>query len=259
MQNEIVNSDGKDIDVMLGDLPRAEAPLGFESAVRSRIGERDARGWFFSPVLLLGLKFAAPMAVLAVVGGFLILNGTGTPDTASVPPPTDTINSRAVRAGNDDGTATEPQSEEAVQTETAAGVVKPGSEKGADSRRGDTEQPGGGSKDLALSQDDPRINPPEFDPNRRVDVRPEPPKGSGISAESILTMIGIKPDCRPNGCLASAVSKQSIAERSGVKAGDLIESIDDKPIKAGTVFDGTVSVRTLALRRSGKRITVSLK
>lgn len=241
---------------MLGELPRAAAPSSFESAVRSRISMHGGSGWSSSPVLLLGLKFAAPVVVLAVIGTFVILSGTRTPDTATVPPPADTMDP-AIRAGNDTGVT--PQSEEAVQTEAASGVVKPGSKKGLDARRGDTEGPGGGSKDLALSQDSARINPPEFDPKGRKDVQPVPPKGNGITAESILTMIGIKPECRSDGCLASAVSKQSIAERSGVRAGDLIESIDDKPIKTGTVFDGTVSVRTLALRRGGKRITVSLK
>lgn len=257
MQDEKVNSDEREVEVMLGELPRAAAPSSFESAVRSRISMHGGSGWSSSPMLLLGLKFAAPVVILAVIGTFLILSGTRTPDTATVPPPADTMDPAATRSGNDAGIT--PQTEEAVQTEAAPGVVKPGSKKGLDARRGDIEGPGGGSKDLALSQDSARINPPEFDPNGRKDVQPVPPKGSGITAESILTMIGIKPECRADGCLASAVSKQSIAERSGVRAGDLIGSIDDKPIKSGTVFEGTVSVRSLGLRRGGKRMTVSLK
>ena len=74
------------IEELLGGLQKVDAPVGFEEGVMRRItgsgsGERS-RG----PMLLLGLKFAVPAAVLLLMGAMFVFFGGREPDVASVPP-----------------------------------------------------------------------------------------------------------------------------------------------------------------------------
>lgn len=248
------------IEKALGDLPRAEAPVNFEAMVRSRIAESDQQA-SWRPGWALGLKFAMPTMALLLLGAFFVFSGGSTMNdlpVLAVNGQTEIDSGHAVMPDAPGPVSESLKKKDQLATKGVNGqqntkVILP------DGKVLRPNEQGGGSEDKTVDQADPAIYPEGLDPNKKPDVRNiKPPTNNGISAEAILSMLGVKSECKQNGCVATAVAKQSIAERAGVKANDLIEAIDDKPVKAGTTFEGTINVRTLRVVRGGKRITIDL-
>jgi len=55
------------------------------------------------------------------------------------------------------------------------------------------------------------------------------------------------------------VKKGSSAERSGLRAGDVVEGINDKPVSDKTSFNGKFAGKSVQVRRDGKIVRIDLK
>ena len=53
------------------------------------------------------------------------------------------------------------------------------------------------------------------------------------------------------------LTKNSIAERSGLRVGDVMEAIDDRPIDP--LYKGTFGVKSISVRRDGNVIKIDIK
>ncbi|MEP6789145.1 MAG: PDZ domain-containing protein, partial [Acidobacteriota bacterium] len=69
----------------------------------------------------------------------------------------------------------------------------------------------------------------------------------------------IKPTFTASSWRAEAISAHSMAERVGVKAGDMIEAINDQPLSEKTVFGNKFDGKSLRIRRDGKSMQIELK
>ena len=248
-----------DLETALNTLGRVEAPLNFEAMVRSRITEGRAdspqAGW------MLGLKFALPTIALLLLGAFFLFpGGSGLNERAVMPVNAQTETGADSRIFPDaPGPVTEATKGKEALSARAANGQQNSNLSLTGSKPLSVGEPGGGSRDEAIGQPAPTIYPKGIDPSKRIGPQSiKPPTGNGIPAETVLAMLGIRSECKENGCEAAAIAKQSIAETAGVKLNDLIEAIDEKPVKAGTVFEGTLSVKRLRVLRGGKRITIAL-
>lgn len=229
---------------LLGSLPAADAPENFEAMVRSRIAGRRPSESLTRPVFWLALKFAAPVALLMFLGAFLALSDDSSLNVGLVPP----IDAPGVASA--DLTGDEPENTLALNPGNSSRRLPQNSRN---VERSGTGQP---SQDEALSQDDTTIFPPGVDPRRALQTNQSTPAGGSISASAILSMFGIATSCSDAGCTVVSIQPNSLASKVGIESGDLIEAIDDRRIRAGSSFEGSVNVSSLRIVRSGKRSTI---
>jgi len=120
------------------------------------------------------------------------------------------------------------------------------------------EAPGGGSIDQAGNVPN-KIYPRGFDPTPKATPDANPfNRDAKIPVTDILNLIGIKPAFTGSGWRAEAISAHSMAERVGVKVGDVIEAINDQPLGEKTVFGNKFDGKSLRVRRDGKPIQIEL-
>ena len=242
------------IEELLGGLQKVDAPLGFEERVMRRItgsgsGERS-RG----PMLLLGLKFAVPAAVLLLMGAMFVFFGGREPDVASVPPVPE---GQIVTSHSEEL----PQTTETASLGSSSSDQMPGSPKASASRPSNGSagpRPGVNSEDIALQGPGETFTPPGLDervPN--VDPSTVPP-GGGVNIRDVLSFIGVSADCGHDGCRVTSLSNGSLAQRAKLGVGDRIVSIDGRPINDSTSFSGPKSFKSFQVVRGGRTLTLLL-
>ncbi|MFN0277539.1 MAG: PDZ domain-containing protein, partial [Pyrinomonadaceae bacterium] len=103
---------------------------------------------------------------------------------------------------------------------------------------------GGGSIDAASRE--PRVIK-RLDPNRKITTVP---------AKDVLTSIGIEADATWK---VGSVKQNSVAERSGLKAGDVIEAVNNQTLTEKTTFGNKFNSKSLRVLRDGKSVQIDLK
>lgn len=232
--------DEEQVSRLLGGLDKVDAPANFESGVLSRIadGGSDPAG---SPVFWLALKFAVPLVVLVVLGAFFIVSDESTINADMIPP----VGAPGPGVAE---VAAEPANRSSAGTQNASPRM---------SKNQNVSQPPSGptSEDRALSQDNSTLFPPGLDPRNTAE---RDPSAGGVSAVSILEMLGVSSACTDKGCRVTTIQPYSVASKVGLRTGDLIEALDDKPVGAGRSFGGELRIRSVRVLRDGGRITIPL-
>lgn len=243
------------ITSLLGGLDRVEAPHGFETRVMRRIAEGQPGGETHRSVLLLVLKFAAPAAMLLLMGMLFVFFGDSEVSNAIVPPvpessaPITPEGAEAPRAVDGTLAATHPSEQ------------RPAAQQPVNSppRKRPASSPQIMSEDMAVQGPGETIRPQGFDSRpRNVDPAAVMPKG-GIKLTNVLNFLGVNAVCANDGCSVSSVSKGSFADRAGLAAGDRIISIDGRAVNAATEFSGQASFKTFQVDRGGRRLSLSTK
>lgn len=236
------------ISKVLRSLPQVEAPQHFEAGVRARIAQGRTSKSERQPLLLLGAKFAFPLVLLLILGGILIFTNQPEIDRSMVP----AIDDAGLSLASVDSPPESGQATSAVDP-TSENRVPPANRR---TKSPDNTLPA--VEDQALSRDDSTVFPKGVDPrNAGVSNRPLPTAGS-ISPESVLSMIGISSSCSSTGCRAIEVRSGSIAEKSGVRTGDMVEAIEDRLVGSTKPLQGRISVESLTIMRDGRRITLRI-
>jgi PDZ domain len=266
IDEEILTGDEAKVREMLGGLKRVEAPRDFGFKVQARIasakpGDFSARGgsWAF-------LKYAMPLGLVLVVISAFVINTLFDVSNTAVPVVADNFTPPAARpsvpVGNEVAVVTPPPAGSLVNSgpDTA---VKPGEEmlaknprKPVDGKKSSSDESGGGSYLTGLGNSKQIIQPPGSLANRG----PGSLETLGqIPVDQILKMVGINASFSDNGWKVGSVEANSIAERSGVKRGDLIEEINGQPVTGGTQFSGSFSGKSVMVKRDGKTQEIPLK
>ncbi|MEO6654475.1 MAG: PDZ domain-containing protein, partial [Pyrinomonadaceae bacterium] len=79
-----------------------------------------------------------------------------------------------------------------------------------------------------------------------------------IPAKDILTLIGVNAEFAGAEWKAGSVVRDSIAERSGIKKGDVIDAVNDQSLTEKTLFGNRFNIKILRVRRDGKSVLISL-
>lgn len=263
---EIIGFEDEAMSKLLGSLKRVETPGDFDFSVRARIAaarpSRSSGTW-----LPASIRLALPLGLMLLVGGYFALNSLYSPEDINLPAIADgqpAVAAPAVIPPQIESVP--PAANEFIayrgEIESATPAAKIGvnvSERRVPVRE-TNETPGGGSIDFSLGVPRQKIYPKGLDPNVRAtssskNVEQNPP----VSAKDILNSIGIDAAFNGSGWHVRSVSANNIAQRSGVKAGDLIEAMNDQTLDANTAFGGVFSGRSLRLRRDGASLTIVLK
>jgi hypothetical protein len=258
-------------------LPRVEAPNNFDFRVKARIAnakQADSQPRFFP-----ALRYVMPLGVIVLFLGILAFNanyflGDSAPQVAvNVPPAlietettasnSSTTNQIILPTDEDESLAISQSNANAVAVkdtqETQIPAVNSKKTQRTETPKKNTEEIDGiGSRDITVSQ--PKVTvPPEFDPNRRIEIMPNADDTKSFAAEEILPFLGIEGVLKNGRWQVKAVKQNSLAKHSGVEIGDVIEAIDGKRISDEPMRFKTVVVKNLTVSRGAKKIEIPLK
>ena len=251
--------DDDPISHLLSGLKRIDAPGDFEFRVKAGIAERSSTGTRYT-WLPGALKVAVPMALLLMLGGYVGIGSYYNPTNEQAmvtdarpldaAPPVETrpviiqpAESGPVNASNQFvALNSAPKPIEAVNRQITAGQDK--------TQLPRTAANGSGSYDEASreSQLIPLVN---TNPNGSG------PNSGKLSVKDVFGMLGISASFSTAGWIVGSTS--GIAQRSGVKAGDVIEAVNGQTVRGNTSFGGSFTGSSLRIRRDGKVIQISLR
>ena len=251
------------VSKLLGGLNRVDAPNDFDFRVKARIASgkptSKTASWF--PI---AIRYAVPLVLLLFVGGYFAFN-TFYPARNDIP-------AVAVVQTNDAPVADAAPHETIVpasdQTIAVAGDerlsesgIKPSvklPEKRISSGRLTTGTSGGGSY-VEASNKGRQILPRGFDLNVKAPLNPkEVDRNVQIPVKEILTLIGVNAEFAGAGWKAGSVVPNSIAERAGVKSGDVIDAVNEQPLTEKTAFGNRFNIKKLRVQRGGQSVLINL-
>ena len=243
---------------LLGGLKKVEAPQNFERHVFARLSTQDKDSSRFG-----FLKLAVPTAALAGLGLFLFLSGylggevptvdavATQPDTRKSQPLAPPQNSTV--AQNNVQPPREFRGPETAEARPSTQVEQPNQLQPPSLK--EKKRPGvGGSQDFG-SGDGGRTSAPGIDSNSRPGSDPDMEKlmrRPSILASDVLRYTGVTADFRAGGWTVNSVTQKSVAERVGLKAGDIILALNDVRIGKATPFPSGVDIKSIRVSRSGK-------
>jgi membrane-associated protease RseP (regulator of RpoE activity) len=250
---EFIGEPDEAVGRLIAGLPRVEAPSDFEMRVRARIasGRKAGSSWLIPLV-----RIAVPAALLIAIGGYfgyyaLYQNSpSANPAVVAVP---------EVKPAPQAETPTRDEVVAAVNTAPSPEVQEVGSESARQSpvpkRR--TTDSGIDSADSALTQTEIITQPGRTNPSLQ-NLSPAE-GGPGITPKDVLEQMGITASFTSDVWKVGAVQPNSMADKSGVKAGDIIEALNDQPLTKRTVLGRTFTGTSLRVRRDGHSIKLDLK
>ena len=224
---------------LLAGLKRVEAPTNFDFGVRARI----AAG---KPVKVRGVRipvligYAMPLVLLVFVGGYFGLRYFYSTKDANVPAVA-VASTTAPQLPSPAEVATAPTPEQIASANKPETVTAPDVLPVKKTVNVKTERPGGGSFDEGSS------------------VPRKIYRNTQIPLKDVLSLIGAKGSFGENGWKVDAPTANSLAERSGVQAGDVIEAINDQAVTEKTSFKSRSGIKSVRVRRDGKSIDIALR
>lgn len=254
------------ISGLIGSLKRVDAPNDFDFRVKARIakGRPAERNTSWLPA---SVRLAIPLVLLITVGGYFALSSYYSPKAIEVPAVAEVkpaVISPVVESQPAQPISAPPEQLIAERgnikpAETAINSVTRSNERKTASVTPANDRSGSGSYDEAAREVRTRF-PRGIDPNAK------PPANSAgfntnvlVPAKDVLTLIGVNASYDGAGWKVSSVTANSLADRSAVKAGDVIEAIDGQLVKANTSFGNGFSGKSLSVRRGGQSVQIDLK
>lgn len=259
-----------DVDSRIGstlrNLPEHEVPANFNQEVRSRISE-GTRSSDWGP----WVGVAVPAAAVCLIAFYVLMNpgfyseGPSPTDVATVQPD-ETITvpvEREIQAN-----PTDPEVKEVSEVDSGADIAQVQSDSDvipekpevieAPSRSEKTDD--AAPKEQIFSKDltakEPEITlPPGLDGNP---VKKNTSESRTFSATEILQPLGITSVPASSGRRVTAIVKNSLAEKAGIRVGDVVVALDGKSIGKPLVA-GTLRGRSVTVLREGKRMRISVR
>lgn len=256
-QDEPLDAESMRVVELLSALPRVEAPANFEFGVKARMAARRSTP---RSGMLPFLKIAAPLCLVLIVAGFVLFFGSY-PDSSG----TDVVVSPPNALATEPAT---PRQDEIRQTAAASEVAGPSSAEPAEpavsaqrtappfSRHANKDQ---GRRPLDFTQRSVNvIMPPGTESANPRNRNMNSTTSSDAPVNDLLEIWGIKAEFADSGWKVGSVVENSVGARSGVRANDVIESINSQPLKKDTKIK-TEGVRTVHVSRDGKQVTLSIQ
>lgn len=267
-RHKTIPNDDK-ISRLLGSLGRVDAPKDFEHRLKARIANdanspRTARK--SNPIL----AFAVPVSLLVLLGIFLYVSDLISPTTGRLEDVvvSEPINEKTAVTGS-------PEIAKAVQNadefrERASAVPAPPTTahnrailRSTATRKSSTQldRESGNSIVLSATQPERPILPPGINP-QRISPEDRPPgfdRQGKPTIDEVFELIGIETVRAVSGVTVRSVRRNGIADRSGVRSGDLVEAIDDRPINETTTFEDGSTLKTVRVRRDGRQVVLQIK
>lgn len=270
---------------MLGGLGKVEAPKDFYFGVKARIA--DAKSGDFQPQtnFFPALRYIMPLGFVIVLLSFVALSGlyfVGTQETPmaseqkplTTPAKTENLPKNDLVAANkiDEKQlveTVEDTSPEKLVIDEQKIVFNEGKSKVLVAESKD-KKPKITDKTIIKEEEDikskdsagtlsPTIIQPEFDSNKKVDAPVNPDTKKTTDIKEVLELSGIRTDSENGKLKVKSIGKNSIAERSGVKVGDLVLAINGKEITDEPLEGKTINIETITVFRKGETKVIAFK
>jgi hypothetical protein len=254
---ETLDKDEQAVSRLVAGLKHVEAPANFERRVMAKIAEgRPQRRSLFG---LPAIAYAVPALLVVLIAAFFVFKlrqstpvrpeSVTTAETVRQPEATPSANSTQM-----------PEPPSVAQDQQQPTLVStPGTiRKAVQQNRIANTNRGGGSYDEALPNKKQPL-PEGIDPNSRSSAnRGEVMSSTPIAVRDVLSMIGIEAESI-DGWKVKTVSANSVADRAGIKAGDVILSLGDHDLSAATDFQNSGSINSIRYSRNGVIKTVKIR
>lgn len=240
---------------LLGDLKRVTAPENFESQVKTRLAASRAPSRSFG-----FLKLALPTAALAGLALFLFLSGYMGREVATV---------EVVSTANENVTTKQERSQQnaaALNNDTAipqefrapeVAVSQPSPSQPGPNAKAQKNSNRIRSYDSVSDPQDKPILPRGFNTDQQTvgnSNSEREMRRPSIPVSELMRYAGVATDLRGNDLVVSSVIQNSVAERIGVKAGDVIVSLNEIRLGKTTAFPSGVDLKTMRVRRNGNLV-----
>lgn len=260
---KIVEIETARVSRLLAELPRVNAPGDFDFRVKARIARgRPVDG---NASLLAGwVRFVVPLVLLLCVGaffGFRSLYVSPEPNVLS-----DIASQQAsIEPEYSTSTGVEPPAnkvltaqvdEKSPDTNIRSNAALP---QKLIARTGSSNRNSGGGSYVESSGVLKIFHPKGLNANRLTPKLKDLGRSAGIAAKDILSQIGVDAGYSGTSWRVGSVKEKSIAERSGLKAGDVVEAINGQGLTEKTSFPSPFSGKSLSVRREGKSVQIELK
>ena len=256
---EDLRTEDRTVSELLHGLKRVDAPANFDSRVRSRIADGEAKtsaGWAGFPVPV----YVASLAVLLLVGSLFLLREfywNGKPDVpavADVKKPPTAPKGTSMNSQPQPGSNSIPAPSNTSSAPEVAG--SPTSILPFNKRNPNLDRlTPGGSKDSTLGSADPQ-NPRGFDLTGPKVSTTDPRGRSSIPVTMFLNALGIDAAFHGQELRITSVRGGSPADKSGVKSGDIIDAIGDTKITPTTSFGPRIEAKSITVIRAGQSIKI---
>lgn len=262
---------------MIDVLPRVDAPVNFDFRVKARIA--NSKPTDFQPRFFPILRYVMPLGVIVLLLGLIAFNtnyfsGDNAAEQIAVTLPLTSIEKEMAASnptftnqnilstfGNESSVAsqlnTNTVSIKDIREAQIAAVNSKKKRRTETPKKNAEESDGIGSRDITVSA--PTVTLPRgLDPNRRIETAPNADDTKFFTAEEILPFLGIEIVLQNENHTVKFIKRNSLAERSGVEVGDVIEAIDGKQISDEPFSGRTIKVKTLTVLRGVKKFEIAL-
>lgn len=243
-----------EVSRLLGDLNKVEAPKDFEFRVRAGIAggkpaDTSRMSWL--------VKATVPLVLVLMIGGYFGYRALRTEPVSSPSQPEKAQqNAPVAQPIQAPPIAQQPIGDPNIAKRDNV-VIQPDGTKPQAPKT--DNQPGGGSYEEAVKPTNP-IYPRGVDPRKtQADASKGQMPGARMSLSSFLSTAGITGGFAAGGWHVSSIADRSMAASSGLKAGDVIEYINDQPITGNIDLPSTFSLKSMRVRRNGASVTIPLK
>ena len=267
-------SDEQKVSLLLAGLERVEAPKDFDFHLKARIANARPADYGQGSLIPI-LRYVMPLALFLVVGAGIVVMSSGdspqpTPvaEVEQIRNPATTVPEQAYREP-----ATEPETSAGNTFEANIGSPQLAAERRAtpagsrsvpESSLPREVVPAGASRDMGGGAPSATpIVPPEFRQNTNTssnsstvpsEMAPKP-----MSVRDALGSIGIEAELVENKWKVRSVKSTTIAGQMGVKAGDVLESVDGREIDDKTEYkDGSFKVKTIRVKRGSTALDLQM-
>ncbi len=266
-----------------------EAPKDFNFRVKARIANSKPRD--FQPSFLPVLRYVLPLSVVGLILAFVIFNGFYSFNDKTVPQiaetnfqapiqkenqPTKVLENEQIASVDKSPTLDNEKSvsgdlnvkPQPIENKKELKTLKGGTQfvaansvkKPQPKIARDNEKNSVGSQTSDLASKAPRIFTPKGIPNSNQTTQNPPSfeNKSSITAEQILSQLGIESVSENGQRKVKKVSANSVGEHSGVKVGDVIEAIDGEKLTNEPIRAKTIEGKKLTITRGAVKIEILL-
>ncbi len=254
---------------LLSGLERVEVPKDFDFQLNVRIARgKPSRSWI---ELIPSLQFVLPLALvvvsIAALSGVYFFNKNSFEPIAINDVAAPDLSNELLNVAPDEDVLTRENEKPKTGIELSNSLLElikspeiatkdneaNQKSKASQSDPNSIKDAGAGSRDSAVTSIAPLIQP-EFDSNRKVDSSAILRVATVTKLSDVWNLLGITVD----SLKVVSVGKISVAERSGVKTGDLIEAIDGEKITSESITGNQIHVKSITVVRNGIRREVLL-
>ena len=266
---------------MISNFKKIEAPKDFHFRVQARIAKAKSND-YAKTSFLPALRYVLPIGLIAVVLAFVAINGLNLFDNqnaAQVAVNDPQINQQIPLSDNKSGEEIIVADEQTVENTddliaenqspkiNEKQSVKPENNQVAapmPNKRSSRTKPNVkvpddgfvGSLDSAVKENPKVILPPNMTGNQSDKTPNEQNEAKIFTVEEVLSQIGIETVSETR--VVKTVRENSLAERSGVRKGDVIEAIDGQKITGEPLGNKVFEGKTLTILRDEKQLEINL-